>query len=199
MRETDHYKTIHEPSTGLYKEKGSKFIAHVFHVENIEEVKFKLGEVKKQYHDARHHCFAYRINPEMEEVRSYDDSEPSGTAGKPILNQILSFELYDVLVIVIRYFGGTKLGVSGLIRAYKSAAIDALEHASVVSKTINRIIKIKFEYPLLNDVMKVIKDEELKVLSQQFDASCSMNIEVQRNREEILKEKFFKIFGITIK
>jgi len=199
VEEADVYKTIQEPADGLYKEKGSKFIARVFHVESEEEVKDCLLEVKKQYHDARHHCYAYRIDPENEQFRSNDDGEPSGTAGKPILNQILSFELFNVLLVVVRYFGGTKLGVSGLIRAYKTATIDAFENAKVVTNTITRSIELQFEYPLLNDVMRVIKEENITVLNQQFELSCEIKIEVQRNREEIIKSRFGKIYGVEVK
>ena len=198
VEEVDVYKTIIDPSEGLYKEKGSKFIARVFHVESEEEVKDSLNQVKKQYYDARHHCYAYRLNPENELFRSNDDGEPSGTAGKPILNQILSYELYDVLVVVVRYFGGTKLGVSGLIRAYKSATVDALGQAEIIHKTITRNVEIGFEYVLLNDVMRIIKEEDLIVLKQQFDNTCFMILEVQKNREEIIKSKFDKIQGLVI-
>lgn len=199
VEETGVYKTIIKPSEGLYKEKGSKFIAHVFHVESEEEVKDSLNQIKKQYHNARHHCYAYRLNPENELFRSNDDGEPSGTAGKPILNQILSYELFDVLVVVVRYFGGTKLGVSGLIRAYKAVTVDALEQAEVIQKSITRNIEIRFEYVLLNDVMRIIKEEDLAVLNQQFDNNCFMILEVQKNREEIIKSNFGKILGLTVK
>lgn len=199
VEETGVYKTIKKPSEGLYKEKGSKFIAHVFHVESEDEVKDSLSQIKKQYYNARHHCYAYRLNPENEQFRSNDDGEPSGTAGKPILNQILSNELFDVLVVVVRYFGGTKLGVSGLIRAYKSATVDALQQAEIIQKTITRNVDIRFEYVLLNDVMRIIKEEDLTVLKQQFDNTCFMILEVQINREEIIKSKFGKILGITVK
>lgn len=196
--ESDIYKTILEPADGLYKEKGSKFIARIFHVESEGEVKERLIQVKKEYYDARHHCYAYRLNPENEMVRSNDDGEPSGTAGMPILNQIYSFGLFDVLVVVIRYFGGTKLGVSGLIKAYKSSTIDAMEHSEIVSKTINRNVELHFEYLLINDVMRLIKEENLTVLKQQFDNSCFMKLEVQRNREEFVKSKFLKIAGVKV-
>ncbi|MBN2614956.1 MAG: YigZ family protein [Bacteroidales bacterium] len=198
VEETGVYKTIIEPSEGLYKEKGSKFIAHVFHVESEEEIKDSLNQIKKLYYNARHHCYAYRLNPENEQFRSNDDGEPSGTAGKPILNQILSYELFDVLVVVVRYFGGTKLGVSGLIRAYKSATIDALEQTEVIQKTITRKVNVRFEYVLLNDVMRIIKEEDLTILKQQFDNTCFMLLEVQKNREEIIKSKFDKILGIIV-
>lgn len=198
MVESDVYKTVLSSGQGLYKEKGSKFISKVFHVENEEDVKACLDEIKKEFYDARHHCYAYRLNPENEVIRSNDDGEPSGTAGKPILNQIYSFELFNILIVVVRYFGGTKLGVSGLIRAYKAASVDAIDHSEIVTKTITRNFDVLFDYTLLNDVMRLVKDENLNVIDQQFDNTCFIKFEVQRNREEIIKSKCNKIPGITI-
>jgi len=198
MEETDRYKTIKNSSEGLYKEKGSKFIARAFHVTDEEEAKRYITQMKKEYHDARHHCYAYRLNPEEPFANSSDDGEPSGTAGKPILNQILSGELYDVLVVVIRYFGGTKLGVSGLIKAFKAAANVALSAAEVDYLTITRSLQLDFDYLLMNDVMRIIKEEKLRVIHQDFSLDCHMELEVERGRKDKLLQRFSHIFGLTV-
>ncbi len=199
MRESDRYKTIKGSSEGHYKEKGSKFIARAFHMECEEEAKEHILQMKKEYHDARHHCYAFRIQPENEFFRSSDDGEPSGTAGKPILNQILSAELFDILVVVIRYFGGTKLGVAGLIRAYKTATREAIEQAEVVIPVISRKMTLFFDYSLMNRVMRLVKDEKLPVLKQDFTLRCELVVEVERNKEKTVAEKFKRIYGLTVK
>jgi uncharacterized YigZ family protein len=199
MQESDRYKSIKGSSEGYYKEKGSKFIARAFHVENEGEAKEQLTLMKKEYHDARHHCYAFRIQPENEFFRSNDDGEPSGTAGKPILNQLLSAELFNVMVVVIRYFGGTKLGVPGLIRAYKTATRDALDRAEIVDLTITRKLTLLFDYPLMNSVMHIVKAEKLPVLKQDFALQCELVLEVERNREKIVADKFKRIHGLTVK
>jgi len=196
---SDRYKTIQGKAQGLYKEKGSKFIALAFHVETEQEVKNRLLSVKKEFHDARHHCYAFRINPENEFFRSNDDGEPSGTAGKPILNQILSAELFNVLIVVVRYFGGTKLGVPGLIRAYKTAARDALEHANIVTSVITRTLELEFDYPLTNQVMRIIKEEHLTVLKQDFFTTCKLTLQVERVQKEKVLKKFKSVIGLTVK
>ena len=180
--EADFYKTIVVGSKGLYKDKGSKFIAVVQHVESEDDCKSFLQQIKKEYYDARHHCYAYRLHPNDDVFRSNDDGEPSGSAGKPILNQIYSFELYEVMVIVVRYFGGTKLGVSGLINAYKSVTRDALLEAKTKIRYITQRFSIHFEYPRLNDVMRIIKEEKLDILEQDFGVSCVIKIEVKKIR-----------------
>jgi len=199
MQESDRYKSIKGSSEGYYKEKGSRFIARAFHVESEEQAKAQLLLMKKEYHDARHHCYAYRIQPENEFFRSNDDGEPSGTAGKPILNQILSAKLFDVIVVVIRYFGGTKLGVPGLIRAYKTATRDALNCAKVVDLTITRTFRLSFDYPLMNPVMRIVKEEKLTVLKQDFALQCELVLEVERNRAKSVAEKFKRLHGLTVK
>ncbi len=199
MAEGDFYKTIWEPSEGLYKDKGSKFIARVFHVENPEEVRENLLRIRKEFHDARHFCYAYRMDPENETFKSSDDGEPAGTAGKPILNQILSHELMNVLVVVVRYFGGTKLGVSGLIRAYKTAAEEALTASEIMEGVITRKIKISFDYPLTNEVMKVIHEEQIKIVEKNFSDLCNLTLEMERKQTEKIKNQFDKIFGVSIK
>lgn len=199
MLEGDFYETITVPSQGLYKEKGSKFIAGVFPVKDVSEVRGKLIQLKDEFHDARHFCYAYCIDPENKILKSSDDGEPSGTAGKPILNQILSFGLYDVLVVVIRYFGGTKLGVSGLIKAYKTAAMEALNAAEIVTRMVTRKISISFDYPLTNDVMKVIRESQIEIVDKHFSKQCSMTLEVQRNQKEKITIRFNEIFGVSVK
>ena len=198
MEEIFQYKTVTKESEGYFKDKGSKFIALVYHVESIKEIKQIQEEVKKKYYDARHHCYAYRISPEDIQERSSDDGEPSGTAGKPIMNQILSYELYNILIIVVRYFGGTKLGVSGLIAAYKTSAIDAIEKNKIVTKHITKNLEIKFEYPLMNTVMKVIKDEKLRILDQGFNLDCIIRLEIKKDSFDQIKNKFENIYGVTI-
>ena len=193
------YKTIVKSSEGLYKEKGSKFIALSFHAESEEQCKLILQDVKKEYYDARHHCYAYRVNPEDEKYRSNDDGEPSGSAGKPILNQLYSLELFNVIVIVVRYFGGTKLGVSGLINAYKSSAREALESTKIITRHLTREFELVFEYPLMNDIMRVIKEENLKILDQDFAISCVIKIVVKKNAKELVLIKLRKIRGLKIK
>ncbi len=196
--EINNYKTIVRESEGYYKEKGSKFIAIAFHVETEDDINEARANIKTKYFDARHHCYAYRINPENEQSRSSDDGEPSGTAGKPILNQLLSFELTNTLIIVVRYFGGTKLGVSGLILAYKSATRDAIENNKIVKKFITSEVELRFEYPLMNLVMKVIKDEKIRIIDQDFDTNCKINIELKKNKKKIIINKFEKIRGVSI-
>ncbi len=195
----DVYKTIEGTPEGIYKEKGSKFIAKAFHVETEEEIKTVLNQVKKQYHDARHHCYAYRINPRDEKTRSNDDGEPSGSAGKPILNQIFSFDLYDVLLVVIRYFGGTKLGVSGLISAYKTSSREALQNAKIVEKEIRDSYRIEFDYVTTNSVMRVIKEENLLIKNQHFDNKCVIDLEIKLSTVQKSIKRLNQIRGIKLK
>ena len=199
MQESDRFKTIKGSSEGYYKEKGSKFIARAVHVESEAAAKAYLLQTKKEYHDARHHCYAFRIQPEKEFFRSSDDGEPSGTAGKPILNQLLSNELFDVMVVVIRYFGGTKLGVPGLIRAYKTATREALSQAEMVTLTITRELTLLFDYPLMNVVMRIVKEQKLPVKKQDFALRCELVLEVERNKEKMVVEKLTRIQGLTVK
>ncbi len=195
----DTYKMLSSPGAGLYKEKGSKFIATAFTVMNEEEVKQALAEEKKKYYDARHHCYAYMIGPERVCFRSSDDGEPSGTAGKPILNQILSKEVTNVCVIVTRYFGGVKLGVSGLINAYKTAAREALDNAVIVDKTVNEVYSLEFPYTLMNEVMRVMKEEGLEQQNPRFEMSCYTEFSTRKKDAEKIVAKFKSIFGVTVK
>ncbi len=196
--EISEYNILKGNNEGLYKEKGSKFIALAFQVENEQDAKEVLTTAKKKYHDARHHCYAYRIIPEKEFSRSSDDGEPSGTAGKPILNQLRSFELFNVMIIIVRYFGGTKLGVSGLIKAYKAAARDVIQNNKIVKSYITSQIELAFEYPIMNQVMRVIKEENIKVIEHDFATNCKIIVEIKKNKKKIALEKFQKIRGIFI-
>lgn len=186
----EKYNTIMGSSEGFFKDRGSKFIARLKHVESEEECKEFLNEVKKEFYDARHHCYAYRLNPEQELFRSNDDGEPAGSAGKPILNQLLSFELFDVMVIVVRYFGGTKLGVSGLIQAYKLSTKEAIENAKIKIKHLTKTYLLHFEYPKLNDVMRIIKEENITIVEQDFSEKCFIKIEIKKSH---FKKAFFRL------
>ena len=194
----DTYKMLSAPGEGIYKEKGSKFIATAFTVMSEDDVKKALAETKKQYYDARHHCYAFMIGPDKACFRSSDDGEPSGTAGKPILNQILSKDVTNVCVIVVRYFGGTKLGVSGLINAYKTAAREALDNAQVVEKTINEFYSLAFPYALMNDVMRIMKEEGLEQLNPHFETDCYLEFSTRKNDADRIVSKFKNIFGVHV-
>lgn len=172
---SDKYKTIQGESTGIYKEKGSKFYAHAIPVITEKDIEQALTMLRKKYHDARHHCYAYQIGlQEEQKYRANDDGEPSNTAGQPILGQIHSFSITNVLIVVVRYFGGILLGTGGLIRAYKSSAFDALNHAQIITKTAKNTIIIHFDYPEMNDVMSFLKQNNLPQINQNFDLSCEI-------------------------
>lgn len=198
MNEDDTYKMLATPGEGLYKEKGSKFIAETFIVMNEDEAKAAIAAVKKKYFDARHHCYAYMIGPDKKVFRSSDDGEPSGTAGKPILNQILSKDVTYVCIVVTRYFGGIKLGTSGLINAYKTAARDALDNAQIVEKTINEIYSLEFAYPLMNEVMRIMKEENLEQLNPRYELDCYLEFSTRKNAASRIVEKFGNLFGVKI-
>ncbi|MBQ5778642.1 MAG: YigZ family protein [Paludibacteraceae bacterium] len=187
------YYTITKATEGLYKEKGSKFISFVFPVQTLDEVKKIVADKRKEYYDARHVCYAYVLGPEATDFRANDDGEPSGTAGRPILGQINSKGLTNILVIVVRYFGGILLGTGGLVVAYKQATIDALDQAEIVEKTVDVDFHIQFEYPLLNDVMRIVKEENLIVLSQQFELTCEMVLRVRKAIAEKVKGRLSKV------
>lgn len=195
----DTYRTISKPSEGIYKDKGSKFIALAFPVSKEEEVKEKLAEVQKRYHDARHHCYAYRLGFDKLVYRINDDGEPAGTAGKPIFGQFLSNDLTNILVVVVRYFGGTKLGISGLIRAYKSATIEALNEEFFITKKVWDVYEVHFNYDQMNDVMKILKEDGLKQLDQQFDLVCMIKFSVRKKFTNDIYDRFNKIKDLRIK
>ena len=194
----DTYYSISLPCEGLYKDKGSKFIAYAFPVSSEEEIKTHLAILRKEHHSARHHCYAYRLGADKLIYRANDDGEPSSTAGKPILGQIQSKDLTDILIVVVRYFGGTLLGVSGLINAYRQAAADALSHAIIIEKIVKEKYEIKFDYLQMNEVMKIIKDENLEIQSQNFELTCSLVFTVRRNNAIKVNELFNKISNLTI-
>lgn len=194
----DTYKTIEQAAQGYVTEKKSKFLSFVFHVESSEEVKGIVDEHRKKYYDARHVCWAYMLGPEREEYRSNDDGEPSGTAGRPILGQINSYGLTNVLIIVIRYFGGTLLGTGGLIKAYKEAAEDAVRNAVIVEKTVDRFLTVRFEYVLLNDVMRALKQFEEVSWEQDFKESCTMKLRIRKSEFQRLHDTLSQIYGVKI-
>lgn len=189
MTETDTFKTVSGTAKGLYRDKGSKFIGLVFPVGSEEEVRGKITELKKEYFDANHHCYAYRIGKDNPVSRMNDDGEPSGSAGKPIHGQILSKELTNVLVVVIRYFGGTKLGIPGLVKAYKTTAKEVLDSVSFVSRSITEKFELTFDYLVLNDVMRILKEEHVEFISKDIGNTCRICFFIRRNRIESLKSK----------
>ena len=193
MLESDIYKTIEQQGEAIYTEKRSKFLAFAIPVTTIEQVKEHIEVYQKKYYDARHVCYAYRLGERGENERSNDNGEPSGTAGKPILGQIHSKELTNVLVIVVRYFGGVKLGTSGLIVAYRIAACEALETVEHIEKTINGTITLRFSYPLLNEVLRIVKEEEPKVVEQVFDNDCVVRLSMRLSRLPRLIERYGKL------
>ncbi len=195
---SDTFRTIASSSEGSYKEKGSKFLSFAFPVKNVDEINQILAQYRKQYYDARHICYAYMLGNAKNEWRANDDREPSGTAGRPILGQINSFELTNVLVIVVRYFGGILLGTGGLITAYKEASMDALEQANIVEQTIDEVFTVGFDYLLMNEVMRVIKEINPLVLDQSFDNMCSMKLSIRQSDAEKLKSKLGNIIGVII-
>ncbi len=198
IEDKDLYKTIESPSEGLYKEKGSKFLAYAYPVYTEEEIKAHVKKLKDEYYDARHHCFAWHLGMDGMRYRENDDGEPSGTAGKPIHGQILSNELTNVLVVVVRYFGGTKLGVHGLIRAYKEATIDALSNASIVEKTVNDFYSVRFDYLVMNDVMRIVKEENIELTKQEFNLNCYVEFSIRQSIVDKIISRFEKVESAQI-
>lgn len=194
--EKDTYKTIVKASDeALFKDRGSKFYGYAFPVTSEEEIKTHIENLKKQHHTARHWCYAWQLGMEYNSYRANDDGEPSNSAGMPIYGQLQSFDVTNVLVVVVRYFGGTKLGVGGLVQAYKTAAQQALEQSKIVQRTINHNFILKFEYPEMNVVMRIIKDENLKIVRQQMELSCEIEISVRKKE----CERIFNLFDTTYK
>jgi uncharacterized YigZ family protein len=194
--DSDTYKTITSSAEGVYKEKGSRFIAAAIPVSDPEEIKPILEKIRKEHHEARHHCFAYMIGQERNLWRVNDDGEPSGTGGRPILGQINSYGLTNILIVVTRYFGGTLLGVSGLINAYKTAAVSALENAEIVEKLLHEYYEITFPYICMNDVMRIIKEENLGQSGQSFDLECRMVLNFRVSAKEKVLGRLSRIEGI---
>ena len=189
----DTYKTIEGQSESVYTEKRSKFIAIAIPVRTLAEIKQYLEEYQKKYYDARHVCYAYMLGAERKDFRANDNGEPSGTAGKPILGQINSNELTDILVIVVRYFGGIKLGTSGLIVAYRTAAAQAIAEATVIEKTVDQDVMVAFEYPFMNDVMRIVKEEEPEILEQSYDMDCLMKLRIRKSSMPKLRARLEKV------
>lgn len=193
MMKEDTYKTIAAPAESVYTEKRSKFIAIALPVRTLAEIKAYLDEYQKKYYDARHVCYAYMLGAERKEFRANDNGEPSGTAGKPILGQINSNELTDILVIVVRYFGGIKLGTSGLIVAYKTAAAQALSEAQIIEKTVDEQVTVVFEYPFMNDIMRIVKEESPEILNQSYDMDCVMTLRIRKSQMPRLRMRLEKV------
>ena len=190
---TDEYKTIQATSEGYYTEKRSKFLAFAHHVETVDEIKEILSGYRKKYYDARHVCYAYMLGAARTEFRANDDGEPSSTAGKPILGQINSNELTDILIVVVRYYGGVNLGTSGLIVAYREAASDAIAHAKVVIRQVEEEIVWQFSYPQMNDVMRIVKEMQPRIISQSFDNTCEIHLRIRQSEAEALRSKLQKL------
>ena len=196
---SDLYKTIRAASEGYYTEKRSRFLSFAIPVRTPEEVKAQVEACRKKYYDARHVCWTYMLGADRTTFRANDDGEPSSTAGKPILGQINANELTDILVIVVRYFGGIKLGTSGLIVAYRSAAAEAIAAAEVEERTVDAECTVIFEYPFLNDIMRVVKEMQPAIVSQTFEANCEMTLRIRQSQEEMLKNRLFMIEGAYLK
>lgn len=198
MELDDTYKTLQEVSEAIYTEKRSKFLAFAMPVETLEEVKELVAQYTKKYYDARHVCYAYMLGAERKEFRANDNGEPSGTAGRPILGAINSHELTNVLIVVIRYFGGIKLGTGGLVVAYKEAALAAITNGVIVEKLVEEDVRVVFEYPYLNQVMRIVKEENPIVLSQTFDNDCEMVLRIRKSEMEKLRNRLLKVDSARI-
>lgn len=194
----DTYKTIKGPVEGLFKDRGSKFLAYAYPIEHENEVKPLVEYLKKEHFKAVHHCYAYRLGLDRSNFRVNDDGEPSGTAGRPILNTLLSQDITNILVVVVRYFGGTLLGVPGLINAYKSATVEALAVAEIYEKTVNDVYNVSFDFVQMNDVMKVVKEFGLKIRNQTYDNQCTMELEFRKTLTNQVIGKLEKIDKISV-
>ncbi|WP_033148754.1 YigZ family protein [Prevotella sp. P6B1] len=190
---TDEYKTLKTEGEGYYTEKRSKFLAFAHHVETLDEIKELLAGYRKKYYDARHVCYAYMLGAERLEFRANDDGEPSSTAGKPILGQINSNELTDILIVVVRYYGGVNLGTSGLIVAYREAAADALAHSEIETRQVEEIVTYTFAYPLINDVMRIVKEMQPRIVSQTYDNTCEIKLSIRKSEAEQLRNRLSKL------
>ena len=190
---TDEYKTLKSGGEGYYTEKRSKFLAFAHHVQTVDEIKDLIAGYRKKYYDARHVCYAYMLGPERLEFRANDDGEPSSTAGKPILGQINSNELTDILIVVVRYYGGVNLGTSGLIVAYREAAADALAHSEIETRQVEEIITYSFAHPLMNDVMRIVKDMQPRIVEQTYDNTCEIKLSIRKSEAEQLKSRLEKL------
>ena len=194
----DTYLTIEDRAGGVYKEKGSKFISLAFPVTTQEEIKEIVKDIKKEYFDARHHCYAYILGHDKSVFRTNDDGEPSSTAGKPIYGQLLSRDLTNILVVVVRYFGGTKLGVSGLIQAYKQATIDVLNNSKIIEKTVDEVYSVSFDYSLMNDVMKVMKEYDLHQQNHKFENDCYLEFRIRKRDSKVVVDNLKFIDNVLV-
>ena len=190
---TDEFKTIAATSEGYYTEKRSKFLAFAHPVRTVDEIKELLAGYRKKYYDARHVCYAYMLGAERTEFRANDDGEPSSTAGKPILGQINSNELTDILIVVVRYYGGVNLGTSGLIVAYREATADALAHATIETRQVEEVVKYSFAYPQMNDVMRIVKDMNPRIVSQTYDNTCEIVLSIRKSEADQLRSRLAKL------
>lgn len=195
----DVYKTIEKTSTGYFKDKGSKFYSYAYPIQTEEEVREIIQQLKKEHHSARHHCYAWRLGTEEISTRANDDGEPSSTAGKPILGQLQSYDVTNILVVVVRYFGGTLLGASGLINAYRNATVEVLANAEIVEKLIECTFELKFNYDLLNTVMYHIKQENMDISFTDFQETCRLVFKVRKGEAEKAFNLFNALYGLTIK
>lgn len=195
---TDSYLTIARPSEAYNRERSSKFLSYAYPVENEEDIREALEALRKRYFDATHHCYAWRLGPEGESFRANDDGEPSGTAGRPILGQMLSAGVTNCLVVVVRYFGGTKLGVPGLIAAYKEATQEVLAASEIIERTVDDLITVYFPYVVMNDIMRIVKEEQPRIEEQLFDNLCTMRLRIRRSLSERLIGRLRKVEGATL-
>lgn len=195
---SDTYLTIDKPAEIIFKDKGSKFLAFAFPVENEKQIKEILNQLKKDHHTANHHCYAYRLGADKLNFRANDDGEPNNTAGKPILGQLQSNDLTDILIVVVRYFGGTLLGVSGLINAYKTSGAEVIRECNIIEKQVLFSYTIHFSFEHLNDVMKLIKQMDCKIIEQNFDSDCSIHFRIRKANSEACEEKLKKISGLRL-
>jgi len=196
---TDTYKTIEGRSEGIYREKASKFLAFALPVQSEEEVKERLAGLRKEHFSANHHCYAYMLGYDHSAYRMNDDGEPSGTAGRPIYGQILSHDLTNILIVVVRYFGGTKLGVSGLINAYKVASAEALSQAKIIEKQVFDVYSVEYKYEMMNTIMRLVKEEDWQILSTAFDTDCRIELRIRKSRIEHFAGKLKRLEGVNCK
>jgi uncharacterized YigZ family protein len=195
---SDEYKTITQPAQGSYRDRGSKFLSFAYPVNGENEVKQHLLALRKQYYDATHHCYAYVLGFDKSAYRINDDGEPSGTAGRPIHGQILSSDLTNILIVVVRYYGGTNLGVPGLINAYKTSAAEAITNAKIVTKIVREIYQVEFSYEMMNEVMKIVKEEELEVINNEFGMKCVIRVTIRHSESVRVVNRFSKLNQLVI-
>jgi len=195
----DTYRTIENPSEGTFRDRGSKFLGYAYPIQSDNEIKAIVASLRSEHPKANHHCWAMRLTIDRSFFKLNDDGEPSGTAGRPILNTLLSKDLTNILVVVVRYFGGTLLGVPGLINAYKMATEEALTHAVIFEKTVNDIYTVSFNYLQMNNIMRLIKDADLAVLNQQFDNDCSIQVSIRKMQINMVLDKLHKLEGVSVR